>query len=223
MLVYLQLFKISATAVSRPTVDTHLSTDNLLRPRRTFGSSATRAFRHQRLRLTVALARTYRSVDGGISPSAITVGPTGLWMGGAHTTSRSKIIFGITAGVWNAPAWSRHGANSLDYDSDTGPVLPDLDSGCSVLCRWPVLMCCHPRSRPNPFSCPLIIGTEDNKTLLPHIDRSWFRRRNYVYEIPISVSTLNPINNRINTNIPPSAEIIKRNFAEDKVNRSALS
>ena len=72
----------------------------------------------------------------GVSPQARTsdygwqwLSPgTGLRMGWAHTTSRSKTIFGITKGVWNALNWSRDGADSLDYDSDTGPVLPDRDS-----------------------------------------------------------------------------------------------
>ena len=41
--------------------------------------------------------------------------------------------------------------------------------------------------------------------------------------IPTSVSTLNPINYRINTNVPSSAEIIKRNLAADKMNWSAIS
>ena len=53
------------TAASRPTVDTHICTDSRFRPPTTSGSSATRAFRHQRLWLTMALARTSVSVDGG--------------------------------------------------------------------------------------------------------------------------------------------------------------
>ena len=77
-----QLFKISTTAVSRPTVDTHICTDSRFRSPRTFGSSTTRpgAFRRQRL------ARTYQSVAGMSSTTVDSgsrhAGPTCLWIGG---------------------------------------------------------------------------------------------------------------------------------------------
>ena len=41
--------------------------------------------------------------------------------------SRSKSIFGITGGVWNALNLPRDGANSLAYNSETGLVQPDQD------------------------------------------------------------------------------------------------
>ena len=100
-----------------------------------------------------------------------------------HTENPNRTRTCINS-VWNAPAWSRHGANSLDYDSDTGPVLPDLDRGWSVLYQWLALMCCHVHGHDRTlFPVLYIIRTEDNKTLLPHIDRSRFRRRKNAKEV----------------------------------------
>ena len=71
-------------------------------------------------------------------------GPMGPWIGGVHTTSRSKTIFGITRGVWNAPTWSWAGAIHLDYDSDSWPVLPDRDRGrASARTCGPVVGPCY--------------------------------------------------------------------------------
>ena len=89
-----QLSKVPAKAASRSpaTADTNILTISQFYRLRTLGSSATRAFRHQGVpAITVdscsrhLVARTYGSVDGGL----------------AHTTSRSRTIFGITGGVWS--------------------------------------------------------------------------------------------------------------------------
>ena len=87
-----QLFTVSEKAVSMPdpTTNTPFRTLSRFGCLRTFGTSATRAFRH---RLVPAI-----TVDSGSRQDLRVCGS-----GGAHTTSRSKTIFGITGGVWNAP------------------------------------------------------------------------------------------------------------------------
>ena len=91
-----QLFKVSSRAASRDsrpqaTADTNILTISLVRRLRPFGSRATGAFHHQRVSAIM--------VDSGSRQDLQVCGWRGL---GAHFTSRSKTIFWITKGVWNA-------------------------------------------------------------------------------------------------------------------------
>ena len=145
------------TAASRPTVDTHICTDSRFRPPTTSGSSATRAFRHQRLWLTMALARTSVSVDGGRL----------ILRQDPRPSSRSPGVFGMLRldpkTVLTLLTTTRIPGRFYRTGTVVGPRNVDDLRSCAVTSTVTT----------KPFFPVLdIIETEDNKTLLPHIDRS---------------------------------------------------